>query len=298
MRKILIVVDPEESRHSALSRIKEIPVGSIEFKVEYYLQSPHSAEEACDYRDKVKEKKAWLETLVQPLRDEGYDIETEIQLFYRLYETIIQSALRYGADFVFKPLRQHGVIKRALFTSTDWNLIRFCPCPLLLVNHANPIKGNAVVAAVDLASQDYAHHQLNKVVLEQSGILANVLSADVHIVHAYNIGTVPSGNAVSDPLAYQITKGRRDEQFTRAYQLAETQDIPRENVHLGEGAADLVVNRYASQIEAGVIVMGTVARSGTSGLFIGNTAESVMEKTRSDVFVVKLAEFESPVKAA
>jgi universal stress protein E len=298
MPKILIVVDPEETRHSALKRIEEIPVGSIDFKVDYYLQSPQSAEDACDYQDKIKEKKEWLESLVQPLRDKGYVIDTEIQIFYRLYETIIQSALKYGADFVFKPLRQHGAIKRALFTSTDWNLIRFCPCPLLLVNHANPINGNPVVAAVDLASQDHAHQQLNKVVLEQSGILANVLSADVHIVHAYNIGTVPSGNAVSDPLAYQITKGRRDEQFATAYKLAETQDIPRKNVHLGEGAADLVVNRYASQIEAGVIVIGTVARSGTSGLFIGNTAESVMEKTRSDVFVVKLEDFESPVKAA
>ena len=58
--------------------------------------------------------------------DEGHNIETEVKLFYRLYEAIICSAYEFEADFIFKPLRQHSSLRRALFTSTDWNLIRFC----------------------------------------------------------------------------------------------------------------------------------------------------------------------------
>jgi universal stress protein E len=203
----------------------------------------------------------------------------------------------YDADFVFKPLRQHGPLRRALFSSTDWNLVRFCPCPLLLVNHANSIKGNPVIAAVDLASQDDAHVELDLIVLNQARILADVLNSNIHLVHAYKLAVLPVGYAISDPMAYQITKGRRDEQFNKAHKLAKTCYIPDKNVHLEEGAADQVVNRCASELHAGVIVVGTVARSGPSGLFIGNTAESVMESARSDVFVVKQADFESPIAA-
>jgi len=39
----------------------------------------------------------------------------------------------------------------------------------------------------------------------------------------------------------------------------------------------------------------TVARSGASDLFIGNTAESMLEKTHRDMFVIKLESFVSPV---
>ena len=298
MRKILVIIDPEETRHSALNRIKELPVNNIQFRVDYYLRSPNSAENTCAYSDMVAKKSKWLETLVQPLRDIGYEIETKVQLFYRLYESIIQSAYEYNADFVFKPLRKHGALTRALFTSTDWNLVRFCPCPLLLVNHANQIKGNPVIAAVDLASHDAAHKELNQIVLNQTKVLADVLNADMHLVHAYNVVVLPTGYAISDPMAYQITTGRRDEQFNKAHKLAEICDVSSKNVHVGEGTAEQVVNRCASEISAGVIVVGTVARSGPYGLFIGNTAESIMESARSDVLVVKQANFESPIKAA
>ena len=64
-----------------------------------------------------------------------------------------------------------------------------------------------------------------------------------------------------------------------------------------EGAADRVIKDYAQELDAGVIVLGTVARSGISGLFIGNTAESVMEHTQSDVVVVKQADFISPIRS-
>jgi len=40
--------------------------------------------------------------------------------------------------------------------------------------------------------------------------------------------------------------------------------------------------------------LGTVARSGASGLFIGNTAEAVLETTETDVLVVKAAGFQTP----
>ena len=297
MRKILVVIDPEETRHSALNRIREVPADTALFKVVCYLQGPSNAENACGFPKKIVARKRLLKSLVQPFRAAGYQVETDIKIFYRLYETIIQSAIDFRADFIFKPLRRHGALRRTLFTSTDWNLVRFCPCPLLLVCHANPIKGKPVMAAVDLMSQDDARGELNKVVLAQTKILSGVLNADMHLVHAYNPVTVPLGLSISDPSVCEITEGKKAEQFFKAQQLTLTCGIPEENFHLREGSAGEVVSRCAAEIDAGVIVVGTVARSGPAGLFIGNTAESVIEKASCDVFIVKQAGFESPIKA-
>jgi len=59
------------------------------------------------------------------------------------------------------------------------------------------------------------------------------------------------------------------------------------------GPAEFVINNIAKDLEAGVVVLGTVARTGMSGLFIGNTAEAVLEGSSTDVLVVKQAGFES-----
>jgi hypothetical protein len=41
-----------------------------------------------------------------------------------------------------------------------------------------------------------------------------------------------------------------------------------------------------------ILAMGVVSRSGLKRLFIGNTAESVMDSVQSDLLVVKAADFD------
>ncbi|MCB1644835.1 MAG: universal stress protein [Pseudomonadales bacterium] len=262
MPNILVVIDPEEAEHHGLRRIREVPQTDISFKVDLYIENAASAKKAESFIDELEKKNQWLKALVQPLQQEGYNIVTEVIAFDRLYESIIQSAHRFKADFVFKPLRQHGALSRALFTSTDWNLIRFCPSPLLLVSHNDSVRGKPVIAAVDVASRDEAHEELNRIVLEEARVFASVLGSEIHLVNAYSIAAVAGTGAVSDPLAYQISRDKHDEQLKEAIEFAGGYGIAPEAVHLREGAADLVVNEYATEVDAGVIVLGTVARSG------------------------------------
>jgi universal stress protein E len=299
MTNILIVVDPEETEHSALNRVKEIPpAADVYYKVDYYVDvEPVLAREASKSQMKshVLETQAWLNELVKPFRELGYSIETEVQVISRLYEDIIKSAREFKADIVFKPLRQHGVLKRAFFSSTDWNLIRLCPTPILMVSDEPNVHGKPVIAAVDVGDEDAAHQELNQVVVEQAMRLAQVLESEVHLVYAYGPAVVNSRAAVGDPLAYQIIRGKYDEEYEAARMLATDHGIDAENVHLREGSPALVLHEYAKDIVAGVTVIGTVARSGASGLFVGNTAESVLERTETDMFVVKGSKFKAPV---
>ena len=240
-------------------------------------------------------KIAWLQDLVAPLQAVGYKIHAETVTFNRLHDEIIKTAQAINADFILKPLRQHNTLKRVFYTPTDWNLIRLCPTPLILVSDQPVIHGKAIVAAIDVGDEDKAHQDLNTVVMEQATRLASILEAPLHLVYAYSRLIIANPVPTADPLAYQIMRDKYASEHAAVIAVASLYDIPDERVHLREGTAADVVTACAEEVDAGVVVLGTVARSGASGLFVGNTAESVLEKTKKDVFVVKQASFTTPV---
>lgn len=69
-------------------------------------------------------------------------------------------------------------------------------------------------------------------------------------------------------------------------------------VHQIKGNAGDVIPELARKFRPGLIVMGTVARAGVPGLFIGNTAEAILGKVNSSVLALKPEGFETPVSAA
>jgi universal stress protein E len=64
---------------------------------------------------------------------------------------------------------------------------------------------------------------------------------------------------------------------------------------LAPGIAWQLIRTTARRVGADVIVMGSVGRSGISGLLIGNTAEKVLHAADASVLIVKPDGFESPV---
>ena len=297
MTNILIVIDPEESNYTALERIKEIPAtADVDYKVDLYFNAaPVTARRANlnSLRESIAANQAAVDKLVAPYKDMGYRITTSVIQIHRLYEDIIKSARDYKADFVFKSVRQHAPLKRMFYTSTDWNLIRMCPTALLLVRDQGTVRGKPVIASVNIDDEDPEHQELNRIVLAQANALAEVLGAKVHLIYAYGPAVVMGDGA--DPMAYQIAKDKHDAEFKKAKALASANNVLASNTKLREGTPETIVTEYGEEISAGIIVLGTVARSGASGLFIGNTAESMLEKTHRDMFVIKLESFVSPV---
>ena len=57
------------------------------------------------------------------------------------------------------------------------------------------------------------------------------------------------------------------------------------------------ISAVARKVRADLVVMGAVSRSGLKRLFIGNTAERVLNTLPCDVLVVKPAHFEKRVSA-
>jgi nucleotide-binding universal stress UspA family protein len=98
-----------------------------------------------------------------------------------------------------------------------------------------------------------------------------------------------------DPTPYEIAHAKKADHLEESKVLCNEYGIPADRVIVEEGTAEFVINTAAEELGAGVLVIGTVARSGMSGLFVGNTAEAVLEGSSIDILVVKQADFECPL---
>ena len=65
--------------------------------------------------------------------------------------------------------------------------------------------------------------------------------------------------------------------------------------HLVRGSARKEIPALAKHIEADLVVMGTVARTGIPGFIMGNTAESILNQVDCSVLAIKPPGFETPV---
>ena len=62
------------------------------------------------------------------------------------------------------------------------------------------------------------------------------------------------------------------------------------------GLPEDIIPKHAQQLDAELVVLGTVGRQGISAALIGNTAEHVIDKLNCDVLAIKPYGFVSPVK--
>jgi universal stress protein E len=69
--------------------------------------------------------------------------------------------------------------------------------------------------------------------------------------------------------------------------LAADYHVPAANLHVPMGKIGHAVNRLSTRLKIDLMVMGTTARTGLKGLVIGNSAEKVLVKARSDVLALK-----------
>jgi universal stress protein E len=217
---------------------------------------------------------------------------------YPPHEAIVRRARSSRADLVIALTRHHRTGARLVLRNTDWELIRHCPVPLLLVKSSRTYRKPAILAAVDPFHARPA--DLDGRLLAAGGLLARLLHGRLHAFHAYmplvSLTTLPLGAAplVALPPEAEEAHGR---QIARGIdKLADTAGIPRarRHIHLGDVAGEL--RATVADTHAGVVVMGAVSRSGLARLFIGNTAERVLDKLDCDVLVVKPGAFRSRVE--
>lgn len=253
-----------------------------------------------------------LAALIEPYQDRK-PIQTKVLTGIPFLE-IVREVLRSEYDLVIKPTEAHDWLDR-LFSSDDMHLLRKCPCPVWLIKPESHKTCRRILAAVD-AGDDYpqaelrTRYALNQQVLEMAGSLALSEFAELHIVHVWDaVGEslmrtrAPFMSGTDDTIIRYVEQVRKRHQHNLDALILEMTrrlgqdaiDYLKPQIHLIKGLARKEVPALSRQLEADLIVMGTVARTGIPGFIMGNTAEAILNQIDCSVLAIKPPGFVTPV---
>lgn len=257
----------------------------------------------------VADRLEGLEALVKPYQ-QRLNIRLDV-LEGNTFIEVIRAVLKNAYDLVIKPAENPNWLER-LFGNNDMNLLRQCPCPVWLMKPREKASYNNILAAVDFDPLNPlgADLALNREILELAGLLALSNVASLHLTHAWEpIGEtilLSRGDTSLAKVADYVEKMRARHE-TGLYLLSEElrqwmgEDTYRylsPSLHLPKGPAKKVIPRLARELQADIVVMGTIARTGISGLIIGNTAEDIFDQLSCSVLAIKPPGFKTQVRLA
>lgn len=243
---------------------------------------------------------AQLEKLRQRAELRDLNVTTTVRCDYPVQDALVREAIACHARMLLVESHGPGRLARLFLSNVDWDLIRNCPCPLWLSKSQKFNSRAPILAAVDPLHAHAKPAMLDDSIVTHAIEASGSRPSKVMLCHAYSL---PEGAMIGSPIeAYWIAM-TEDEQ--RAYQrdleraierLQSKADIPSENAALVRGDPAIQLPRLAKKHSAALIVMGAVSRRGLKRVFIGNTAERVIDKLGCDVLVVKPRGFKSPVE--
>jgi universal stress protein E len=308
--RILVVVDPTARVHPSIERaawLSRHTPASIELFISDYapeVADPRSHGVAATEARAVllARHRQHLEQLAAPLRSSGLAVEVDARWDFPLHDSIVRKAQDCAADLVLKDTHYHSVLKRSIFSNTDWNLIRSCAATLWLVKPRPPGQRPCFVAAVDPLHERDKPADLDSRILSTAEELCGALGGEVRVFHAFDVtaAIAISTDALTMPIALPISEfadAMRAEHTEAVDRLCKKHGVPPERTHVQQGATRQLLLELTEQIRADAVVMGALSRSGLKGLFLGNTAEDVLDRLRCDLIIVKPAGFEATVSS-
>jgi universal stress protein E len=249
-------------------------------------------------REVQTSRREQLEKLATRIRKHGIAVDVAADWDYPPYEAIIRKSQRIAADLLVVE-NHHGTGKhpaRWLLAYTDWELLRMCPIPVLLVKNRRLYHRPRVLAAVDPSHAFAKPTNLDRQILRAGAQLVHALRGELHALHAFHPG-VPIVPAMPDGPMLDIAAERDLERAARRKleRAVDGFDVKRSHCHLVEGRPSEAIPAAARRERCAIVAMGVVSRSGLKRFFIGNTAEFVMDAVTADILVVKPPDFDPRV---
>jgi universal stress protein E len=179
-----------------------------------------------------------------------------------------------------------------LFSNTDWHLIRNCNIPLWLVKAGEPAKCPRIIAAEDPLHDHDKPAELDHKILTFAAALANRVSGRLDVLHAFDPS--PAYAVSADSMAFPISApinelmdALRQRHADAMADLLKHHTVDADAVHTLEGDTREVLTGFAEECAADLLVMGAVSRSAVKRLFLGSTAEQLLDRIPCDLLIVK-----------
>ncbi|MDO6620640.1 universal stress protein [Shewanella sp. 6_MG-2023] len=173
-----------------------------------------------------------------------------------------------------------SIHESACFRPLDWQLIRHIKVPLMLLSNHPLHKANSILMALDLGTSDPLKQALNQDVITQAQQLAKATGCDLHLGYVVRFPQILRDMDIVN--THTLVKEAYQRYDSKIAKLG----LDKEHVHILTGNADLCLFELSCRLKAQYLVIGARQREGIIGFMLGNTAESILERVRSNVLVV------------
>ena len=146
--------------------------------------SAHAAAEHFT-RLEAEHNKRHLERAANRLRREEIIVETNVQTGYPVHEAVLRRFRLTNPDLVVIEAGKHTALSRLLLTQTDFELIRHCPAPLLIVKGRTAWRRPRIMTALDPFHRNDKPSMLDREILSAARALAGATHGTVRAAHVY-----------------------------------------------------------------------------------------------------------------
>lgn len=235
--------------------------------------------------DLVDKRTRELDRHARALRKRGLEVSMHVVWEEPAYESIIRAAIRESADLVVAG--PHAAARRNTpsMRQNDWQLLRLCPRPLLLVRKWRRAEG-PVLAALDPMHANDKPANLDRTLLDAASALAAAIQTEVQAVHSIS------------PMVYALDEHTpaararmREKVHTRMQRVLRRARLAAARIHILQGAPEETIPELARKLDAQLLVMGAVSRRGLARFAIGDTAERIIDAAPCDLLILKPENF-------
>lgn len=264
LKNIVVSIDPLESTQYSLNRaikMNEVLEGGVNIHLFISLEMDklHKMHDRFDFSCDGD----WFNELTKPMEDAGINYTSEVIWTDAWHRSITATCEKYDADLVIMSdyATEDG---RTDLTPSKWALLRSSKCPVMIVHPNTNMERQNILAAVNMQTDNPRYVDLNDKILSYSALLAGKYSAEKHIVNGYEDGM---------------------EYPDRAKLIKET-ETKQENIHVKQGGPRAIISETAKEINADIVVIGTLARRGVMAAMKGNKSERIIRDLSCDVMVL------------
>ncbi|MCK3657148.1 universal stress protein UspE [Pasteurellaceae bacterium Pebbles2] len=298
---ILVILNPENEKQYGLARAVRLvneqksdePVNITVFLPVYDLSYEMSALLSSEERDEmhqtvVEQRKKDVLPYLEKYADPMINFRSVVVWNSNEAEAIVAEIENNNYDLVVKYTKEEESLTSLFVTPMDWQLLRKCPAPLLMVRDGNWKHQRRILVAVNVSGDEEYHDSFNKELVSLSMDLADQLErGNVHLVSAYP--PTPMNMAIDLPEFHtsEYINGVRGQHLINMKALRQHFGIAEDHTHVREGFPEEIIPQVAKELEAELVILGTVGRTGLSAALLGNTAEHVISKLECNLLAIK-----------
>jgi universal stress protein E len=261
---ILVIIEPSHDAHIALDRaLVTLKSREAPPKLHLFICPDVDNTDLKARNQGLYRSDKWLEELIKPVVDSNLEFSYEFCWTMEWSNAVLSSADRIKPDVIFIPDYESSV-RRNLFTNSKWDLLRNSSCPVTIVRPGSKSQRKVLLASMNIRTEDEKYIELNEKILKHAKRVASLYNAQLYVINAYK-----------DSMHYPDRE-----------QLLKFTGLSTEHVHLREGDPAEAISSYADEINADMVVIGTMHRKGAAALMRGNTSEKVLNKVTQDVLTV------------